>query len=185
MEIAILPGQSFAGGELLLRFLQDLPQPREIFFRGAGAGEFRRLDLVDLPEFHRFVDLHRVERQAGAREQRHRLHARLPGVDIDTGLGAPLHDAHGFEDGERLADLAAADGKMLGQFALGGRAAALAVGMGEEIGGEFRQKRVFFHRQQRCACASRNFSETVNPSPGFSGIATIPSRASTVSLTRS
>ena len=62
MEIAILPGQSFAGGELLLRFLQDLPQPREIFFRGAGTGEFRRLDLVDLPEFHRFVDLHRVER---------------------------------------------------------------------------------------------------------------------------
>ena len=55
----------------------------------------------------------------------------------------------------------------------------------EPEGGKFREKVLFFHRQIRCACASRNRSEMVKPNPGFSGIAIIPSLASTVSSTRS
>src|SRR4029079_14206187 len=96
-----------------------------------------------------------------------------------------LDDAHGFQDRQRLADLAAADAEMLRQLALRGRAAGLVVRVGEEVSGKFREKVLFFHRQPRCACASRNRSEMVNPSPGFSGIAIIPSFASTVSSTRS
>ena len=45
----------------------------------------------------------------------------------------------------------------------------------EQIGGKFGEQVVFFHRQPLCAWASRKRSEIVNPRPGCSGMAIIPS----------
>src|SRR5690606_18618889 len=184
MEITVLAGQVLTRGEPFFRLLEDLAQPFIIFFRGARAGELRRLDFVDLSQFHCFVDLDRIKRQAGPRKQRHRLHACLAGVDIYARLGATLHDTHRLQDRQRLAYLPATDAKMLCEFPFGRRAPGGAVAIGKEVGGQFRKQRVFFHCQQRCTCASRNFSEIVKPRPGFSGIAIIPSFTSTVSSTR-
>src|SRR5690606_2981920 len=185
VKVAVLPGDVEPAIQPLLRCLEDGVQPLEILLGRAAAGECGRLDLANFPDVDGFVDLHRIERQSCPGKQRHRLDARLGRVHIDAGLGTPLDDAHRLQDRQRLANLAAADRKMLSQFPFRGRAAGPAVRMREEVGGQFRQKVVFFHDQPWCACASRNRSEMVKPRPGASGIATIPSLASTVSSMRS
>ena len=108
MEVLVLDlCMRFARGDLDLGGGKDLAQRLEILLRGAAAGEFGGLDLVDLAQLDRFVDLDGIERQAGAGEQGHRLDAGLALGQVDARLGAAFDEPHRLEDRERLADLAA------------------------------------------------------------------------------
>jgi hypothetical protein len=108
VEVAVLSRKPFTGGKLLLRHLQYLPELFEVFLRCPGAGKLGGLDLVNLAQLDAFVDLDRIERNARSSEQRHRLDAGLVGGQVDSGLRPPFDNAHGFENRERLSDLAAA-----------------------------------------------------------------------------
>ena len=146
VKIAVLLGQQLAPRDPRPGPVQNLAQRRKVFLCRALAGQFRRLDLVDLAQFHRLVDLDRVQRQPRLGKERQRLDRRRPRGQEDARFRPPLHDPHRFQNGQRLADLAPAHSEMLGQFPLGRGPAAGQVRRGVKIGCKIGKQVLVGHR---------------------------------------